>query len=143
MPVEFVVLSEHSLVLSKAWGSVTGGDFHAQARELAAHPQFDRTFKQLTDLREVATPDVTADDIRKLAALNPFEQSARRVAIANSDVAFGMSRMYQMLVESQGGLLREEAMRIFRELDDGLRWLGLEGSREAIAARLSAMRNGA
>ncbi len=139
MPLVFVVLPEQSLVLSKAWGAVTGAEFHAQARALPTDPAFRRSFKQLTDLRLVTTPAVSAEDIHKLAALNPFDQTARRVAIAQNDLAFGLSRMYQMLIESQAGLVREEPMRIFRELDDGIRWLGLDGEREAIAERLSAM----
>jgi hypothetical protein len=85
---------------------------------------FDRSFDHLVDLRAVDVCQLSADDLRTIAASSVLAATGRRAIIAAADATFGLSRMYQILREAAGG---QETRRVFRTLDDALRWLGREG----------------
>ena len=75
----------------------------------------------LVDLRD-ATLDVTADGVWRFADMMHQRglNARRKLAIVGaSDVAFAYGRMYQQLLERG-----EMEVRVFREYDEGLMWVG-------------------
>ena len=93
--------------------------------EIRAHLLDERAegalgFRELIDARR-AIPSVTATDVRRVVDL--VRSEARNVAfgptavVVSSDVAYGMLRMLEMLVEDVA------AIRPFRDYRDAVRWL--------------------
>jgi hypothetical protein len=131
MPGGYIIDTARSLVLSRAWGVLTGAELIRHARTLAADPGFKPHFSQLCDMRDVTEIRADAAAIRELASLNPFGAGARRSLVVASDVVFGMARMYQILIDTS-----PDEFEVFRDLDQTLRWLGVT---EAKAELLQAL----
>ena len=132
MPGAYIVDPARSLVLTRAWGILTGADMLNHARRLSADPRFQPQFSQLLDFRDITELPITAVEVREVAALNPFGPGARRAIVVASDVAFGMARMYQILVEQS-----PQEFEVFRDIDEALRWLGFANVKAEILRALS------
>ena len=124
MSIEFRIDPHRRLVYCRASGVLTVADVMQGRDALTRMLFFDRSFDQLVDLRAVDVSQLSADDLRTIAASSVLAATARRAIIAAADATFGLSRMYQILREVAGG---QETRRVFRTLDDALRWLGREG----------------
>ncbi len=135
MPIDFLILPEHELVLTKAVGRLTGAELIDQAYATRDHPSYRPTFRQLVDVRAV-DPDseVDGEAIRRLARLRWYAPTARRATVATADIAFGLARMYQLLREEH-----PSAMQVFRELDEALEYLDLLPARDAVLGALAGM----
>jgi len=121
MPARYEIDTARRLVLSSAFGTFTDDDMRAHLRELVADPAFDPEFRQLLDFREVTRLEITSAAVRELAARNPWKQPTRRAFVCGSDEVYGMSRMYQMLVD--GG---SADLAVFRDMVAASSWLGIE-----------------
>ncbi|MDX1648269.1 MAG: hypothetical protein R3263_00310 [Myxococcota bacterium] len=94
------------------------------ARRLAADGEVPAARDELVDLRAIDASRVSSGGLRRLAGV--FEKAdagepGRVAIVAASDLAFGLSRMYQAF--------RSESMSeicVFRELEEARRWLGLD-----------------
>jgi hypothetical protein len=124
MSIELRVYPDRRLVYSRASGVLTVADVMRGRDALTQILFFDRSFDHLVDLRAVDTSQLSANDIRTIAGSSVLAATARRAIIAADEATFGLSRMYQILREAAGG---QETRRVFRTLDDALRWLGREG----------------
>jgi hypothetical protein len=87
--------------------------------KLSNDPDFDPGFSQLIDFRHVTQLELNADDIRTLAQRSIFSPQSRRGLIMQSDLAYGLARMYEILREEAG----EHGIRVFRNLDEALDWI--------------------
>jgi len=132
MPGAYTINLALSLVLSRGWGVVTDRELLAHVRALTANPRFAPHFHQLADLRDVTDFEVTASTIREMAKLNPFGAGARRALVITSDEVFGMVRMYQLLTDES-----PDELKIFRKMDDALRWLWIADAKEELRLALS------
>ena len=121
MPWHYRLFPERRLVHSLAIGTLTGDDLIAHATALGADTGFDPGFTQLADFRPVSALHLRASDIRRLAEINPFGREALRVLLVQSDLAFGMARMYQILLDEHG-----EAIHITRSADEAWHLLQLD-----------------
>ena len=118
MPLTFTYDAERNLVLGVASGRVTGDDFGA-----GEMPDYPVGTPELFDVRAVTEVEVTGADIRRVAErerLGPARIS-RMAIVTGSVVAYGLSRMFQMLADEA-----EYEIEVFRELDDALKWLDRE-----------------
>ena len=120
MPASYRIHADARVVHTRASGILTGGDMIAHAVALAADPAFSPGYAQFTDFRPVTDFEATPDDIRQLAARNPFDRTARRVALVGTTLAFGMLRMYQILSE-----IEDATSLVTRSEADAWRFLGL------------------
>lgn len=118
MPVEVSVHPARGLALFEMHGVMTVPDAIGGMRSFVEHPLFDPVLVMLTDARHV--DDVVADFLgivggahRSLALFRNFRQEAHNVIYAPQDVAFGMARVMQQVVEPlshlQFHILRDEA----------------------------------
>lgn len=93
------------------------------AQRVAADPDVLAGRDELVDLRAVDGARMSSAGLRQLAGVFEAHEKGEpgRVAIvASSDLAFGLSRMYQAF--------RSQSMseiRVFRDLDEACRWLEL------------------
>ena len=113
---------EHT-VRSRAWGVVTDDDLRnhvERIRRLFEQGILDSTWAQVADFSAAQRCDhVSSDEIRRLAACNPWPEGSLRALVLPSDVGFGLGRMYEMLCGARG-----ENVCVVRSKADALAWLG-------------------
>jgi hypothetical protein len=123
MPADYAIDAELRLVRCRGWGRVTNEDLFGVQDRLAVDPAFDPQYGMLYDFTGVTDAAVTHDAIAALRVRDPFARGARQAVVVDSDVAFGLSRMYELLHE-----LHEEEFRVFRDPLEAHRWLGIDPS---------------
>jgi hypothetical protein len=126
MPITITVNTAERVRYSVFSGTINDKDLlDAYARSLQA-PDFDPTLNGLVDARAVRRVDVTPAGLRHLADLiqtvDRLQLPTKVAIVAESDVAFGMARMYQS-IRADGGAPSEH--RVFREMSEAREWLGL------------------
>lgn len=125
MPIEHRVDAEANLLVVVASGPVADEDLLKYARRIAEDVSISAGHDELIDLRGVeAGGEVTSPTLRRVAsmfsAIDRTPERSRVALVANSDVAYGLSRMYQAF-RSESPL----DLRVFREMPEAREWLGL------------------
>jgi hypothetical protein len=134
MPATYAIDKENRWVHTMIWGEVSLADVLATLKRGLTDPEVDPSFAEIVDLTEVTKMGLSRDDIRVITKESAFSLSARRAfVVPDSDVVFGLVRMYEVLREVQG----ETGIRIFRTLDEALNWVarGETGSQDALGRR--------
>jgi len=121
MPADFYIDIPRRVVFSLGSGVVTFADFRGHMERLLSHPDFRPEFNQLLDFRPVTEVVVTREEITLLAARNVFSPKSQRAFVVNSDLHFGLVRMFGSYREIAG----EQGIKIFRDLPAALTWLSL------------------
>jgi hypothetical protein len=125
MPAFYKIDKERKLVMSTGSGVLTLADPLEHQKQLQKDPDFERSFSQLLDFTNVTDVELSAEEIRRLAQTTIFSANSRRAFLVNSDLKFGLARMFAVFRETFG----ETGIRVFRNLDDALDWV-LGRSRE-------------
>ena len=120
MPITDRVDTSLRIAFSIYRGVVTVEEIRAARPELLRHPGFEPSFRQLADNREITHLDLRADDLQELAAASAFGQDSCRAFVVSKPAHFGMARQFEMWQHRTGKL------RIFRDMEEARRWLGLE-----------------
>ena len=94
-------------------------DALAHQDKLLKDPDFDRSFSQLYDFTHITDVELSSEDIRILARRTVFSENSRRAFLVNSDLKFGLGRMFIIFRDTLG----ETGIRVFRNLDDALDWV--------------------
>lgn len=118
MPVSFQIDKARRLVTSTASGFLTATDVLAHQRKLLGDPNFDPTCSQIVDCTGVTGIDLSAEDVRTVAATTIFSAHSRRAVVVNTDEQYGFARMFKMLREAEG----EYGIQVFRDRVEALRW---------------------
>jgi len=119
MPVSVSIDKEKRLAICTAYGVVVNEDGPEIQRQLMAHPDFDPSFSKLLDMTAVTKLEIDAELIRKLAQSTVFHSSSRRAFVAGSDLTYGFSRMFEILLDSRGA----GGITVFRTREEALLWL--------------------
>ena len=127
MPADFYIDVPRRMVFSQGDGVLRFADFRGHMDRLLRHPDFRPEFNQLLDFREVKDVVISTEEIVLLAARNVFSPKSRRVFVVNSDLHFGLVRMFGSHREFAG----EQGIQIFRELKSALDWLSLTEAADA------------
>lgn len=127
MPADFYIDVPRRMVFSHGAGVVGFADFRGHMERLLGHPDFRPEFSQLLDFREVKDVVITTEEIVLLAARNVFSPKSRRAFVVNSDLHFGLVRMFGSHREFAG----EQGIRLFREMQPALDWLALTEGADA------------
>ena len=121
MPISYRIDPDARLVRTVATGVLTDAELLEHKEQLAADPAFEAGMHQISDVRGVERLEVSAVGVRSFVS-NDDRHAARfaghRMAIvANSDVVFGMARMYQTMSRVKVGVFRDmhEALAFVRE----------------------------
>lgn len=122
MPVSSFVDVPNRLVITLCVGEVTLADLSATATEIRNHSGFHPDFRHLIDLSRVTYLHLHFPDLYHLRqACDPFSNQGRGAVVAPDAVSFGLSRMYQLIVDSPN-------FEVFRSLPEALGWLEWYGT---------------
>jgi hypothetical protein len=122
MPYNYRVDLERRLVVTTAWGAVTGAEALEHQRKLLNDPAFERDFFQFLDLADVTEIHIDRTTVAELARIDVFSSKSRRAFFAPCLLAFGMSRMFIAFREGSSG---QEQMNVFSDREEALQWLGI------------------
>lgn len=125
MPVSYTVENGFALILGS--GELTDKEILDTGRQFFADPKITSSMPILTDLSACTPSVVTKNMILGILAQrrsSPNRQGAAKHAIcAPNDLAFGLSRVFSALSESDE---TEVEVRVFRQLEEAKAWLGIE-----------------
>jgi len=121
MPATYRIDTTRKLVLSSGSGTLTGEEMSDHQSRLKQDPEFRADLDQLMDFTDVEEITVSHEQLQRLAYDSPFGEGSRRAIVVQRPLFYGLARMFQTLTESQG-----PEVRIFEELAEAKRWLGLE-----------------
>lgn len=114
---------ENRVVVLGVSGALDDDGLLQLASQLRSDPEVKPDFALLIDLREANGVAVTSLGVRALSAqplvLSP---TSRRAVVVPSDLGYGMARMYEMLRDERGGVVRA-----FRDLGEARRWVTGKG----------------
>src|SRR5262249_35847803 len=110
------------VVFSTATGCFTDADIFGHDDRLRADPLFQPHFRQLLDGRGIEVVGITAEGVRRMAARNPFGDGAKRAFVSDRQIMYGYARMFEILSEDR----TQNECRVFTEIDEARKWLGLE-----------------
>ncbi len=123
MPADFFIDAERKGVFSKAIERLDVAVALSHMQRLQSHPDFRPEYDQLFDFREVPDLAVTLEELRDLATRAIFSASSRRAFVVQSDLHFGMGRVFGTYRELEG----EPSIVVFREIKQALALLSLNG----------------
>ena len=121
MPVHYRIDRERHFVLTRGVGTLTDEDVLGHQRELRAEAGFESDMNQLIDLSQTERFELAAGTLRQIVAMNPFGKGSRRALVSPSDLAFGMSRMFEAFSDGS-----EQEVRVFRDMAEAREWLGAD-----------------
>ena len=111
---------DRKLVITRAWGTLTGADISQHRQKLKSDPRFHSSFSQLVDLTRVTSVALDHKTVRGLSGENTFSSKSRRAFVAPTLLTHAMSRMFMSIRESNGGA---EQMNVFKDRKSALLWL--------------------
>ncbi|MCB1182696.1 hypothetical protein KDM41_04625 [bacterium] len=106
-------------------GKVTIPEFQDFMKDMTGSPDYDPDVDALWDLRRFDFEHVDAEFWQQIVRARrrfPERSRARLAHLVDGDFAFGMMRMYQILVEIDGADLIQE-VGVFRTEADAEAWL--------------------
>jgi hypothetical protein len=110
---------ERRLVLSFGAGLLTEEDILGHMDRISKDPEFDPSYSQLVDFRQITGIEFGPEDVRQFAERNIFSSRARRAILVKDDLQFGLARMFEIHRELNG----ETGIRVFRTFDEALDWI--------------------
>ena len=118
MSITYRIDQKAERITATVSGDLTFHDLRATLGVMVRDPAFRPRFDRLWDLREAHTK-LSGDEVRSIATAVRVGVGGHRIAIvAPSDVAYGLARMYSVLVEESGLIVQP-----FREMECATTWL--------------------
>ena len=123
MPISYKILPGQMLTYVHYTGVVDADHVVRAAKAYTADPNFAPRATELIDLREIVEFDMSyrtmSNMIYRLGKLHAiYGPPAQELLLADNDVAFGMARMFESIVELADGppveVLRSEAETLLR-----------------------------
>lgn len=125
MPMTYSIDAESRLVRIIGSGRVDDADMVQCIKDLRADPRLEPDMNTLSDMRGIEVGFTSQGVARMLGVMQATSQrrsAAKAAIVVESDVAFGMGRMVEMRSEEHA----EPSFRIFREMTEACRWLGID-----------------
>jgi hypothetical protein len=120
MPCSYVIQKEQRLVIMTVWDVVTADEAMEIQSRLMSDPDFHQDFSHLVDLTAVSDIEMSAMNVRRLAAQHPSSSQSRLAFVASSSLSFGMARMFGVYREIEEG---DEKVQVFADRAEALKWL--------------------
>jgi hypothetical protein len=122
MPMSYTLDPSARLIRAVGAGVLTDEDVMEHRRTIAADPRITSQMREISDVRNVTDFQVTVAGIRIMIATDVKMRTSggmRRLAVvAEDNVAYGMSRMYQTLGEPN-----IRSVGVFRDYKEAEDWL--------------------
>ncbi len=119
MPTSYRIDKSLGLVFTTAQGVLTGQDILMHLKSLRENPDFDPSYDQLVDFRDVTEIPISAGKMKAISTHHVF--NGRGAVVAEKDIGFGMMRMYEVLSKFE-----PDQFKVFRNMAEARRWLGLD-----------------
>jgi hypothetical protein len=119
--LEFAVNHASRLIEVVASGRLSVDELLAYPRQIVQHPDYDPSFHELFDARDVDASVLSMDVVRKWVAgadENPVDKKHRVAFVVDGKLAYGVVRQYQMMREDP-----DLPTSIFEDLDEARSWL--------------------
>jgi len=124
MPMTYTIDTAKNVVRAIGSGVLTDDDVMAHRRRLTVDPEFSPQMCEISDIRRVTEFQVTPGGVRIVVAADVKMLAAggmhKLAVVADENVAYGMSRMYQTLDEPN-----IRSVGVFRRLEEAEEWLGI------------------
>lgn len=130
MTVEFHIDAARRVVFLKEGGIVTFADRREVSARLVRASLFRPEFDRILDCRAVAAMNLSADEIRELAARSVGQCRGRLAVVVGSSEQYGVSRMLAAHRDFAGGA---ETLVVWK-MAEALAWLGLPPDFDPAAA---------
>ena len=124
MPMTYTIDPAQHLVLAVGTGVLTDDDVMAHRQAMTSDPRFTPQMREISDIRKVTAFQVTPAGVRIMVA-SDVKMTAnggmhKLAIVADENVAYGMSRMYQTLGEPN-----IRVVGVFRSYEEATAWLGI------------------
>ena len=120
----YTIDTTKNVVRAVGSGVLTDDDVMAHRKTLTADPSYSSQMRELSDIRQVTDFLVTPAGVRVMVAADVKMLAAggmhKLAIVADENVAYGMSRMYQTLGEPN-----IRSVGVFRRLEEAEEWLGI------------------
>ena len=113
MPAEYKIDTLSGVVFSLAHGILTDHDAFSHQNKLRKDPDFNPSFSQLFDFVNVGQVLLSTEAIHHLAERNPFGPGSKRAFVAPSDLMYGLSRMFEVLITDH-----QNELSVFRDMQE-------------------------
>jgi len=124
MPMTYTIDTAKNVVRAVGSGVLTDDDVMTHRRKLTGDPEFSPLMCEISDIRKVTEFQVTPGGVRIMVAADVKMLAAggmhKLAVVADENVAYGMSRMYQTLDEPN-----IRSVGVFRRLEEAEEWLGI------------------
>jgi len=122
VPITHKIDASKGVVFTTLWGELTLEEARSNTEVMRNDPAFRPSMWQLADARKV-TSEISAEGVKELARTTPFARGSRQAIVVESDLVYGVSRMYA-LRQAEGGI----DVKPFRDMQEARAWLGLAAS---------------
>jgi hypothetical protein len=122
MAAVYHIDKEARMVFSTGSGAFGYDDAVGHMSRLKADPDFDPSFSQLIDFRELTELTLTHDQIAELSTVEVFLPEARRAFLVSTAEQFGLARVFQAYRSARG----DQSIRVYTDPGEAYAWLGFE-----------------
>ena len=122
--ITFRVETSLGIVVTTWKGKVSNADLISAYTKLFEDPAFQPGFHELLDVSEADMVEVSGEGLRKLELFIESQTpdsvgEFKTAVVAPEDLSFGLARMYGFYSDDSS-----EAVRVFRDSEKALDWLG-------------------
>ena len=121
MPIHFTFDKEKNILYCVANGTLTPDEFYNKTLSMTQSSEYSADVRTLWDIRNLDFDIIDTDFQKKLIAIReaiPARGKTKIACVADSDLSFGLTRMYQILSSD----LPQELM-VFRDFAKAEQWL--------------------
>jgi hypothetical protein len=114
--IQYTIDRARRIVFTAIGGEVTLDQSLAYCNQLGSDPEFDSSFDQLVSFPESARPGSQFSSPFLHPTVDPFSPESKRAVVAPADVVYGVSRMYESILD-------REDFQVFRTLAEAKAFL--------------------
>lgn len=120
MSTKFKFDIENRILFVKRFGSIKPGELADEMQEITSHSEFNGIDRLLSDLTEGDMTAISTEELERHAEFCriKFKNLSAVALLAPEDLAFGFSRMFEVLSSL-------ENVEVFRRKEDALDWLDI------------------
>ena len=123
MTVNITHDKDNDILVVTVVGELSLASLAEAAQQIVSTDKHAPNISALWDLRQADTSNIDQHFLKSLVALreNQYKEreGAKLALVANSDLKYGLSRMYEMLSSDL-----PQSMHVFRTINDAKDWLG-------------------
>ena len=120
MPESYEIDRARELVISRGWKAVTDRELRFHYERLEADRNFDPSYRQIIDLRDVERFDLSTAVMLGTALAHVFRSGVPRAILVKSDAQYNLARMFAAYSEADG-----QNVQIFKQPETAKEWLGI------------------